>query len=68
MYKPKLPLFNYRGQILIEAIISCLLMGVVMVAFAKLIEAKKTQSKSYKKIQDRLEAINGESFSNESAK
>lgn len=68
MYKSKLQIFNRGGQILIEAIISCLLMAAIMVAFAKLIDAKKTQKRTYQKLQNRLEVLNGKSVSNESAK
>jgi Tfp pilus assembly protein PilV len=46
------------GQILIEAIVASLLMVVIMVAFAKLIEKKRTNKMDYKNIQVRLEELN----------
>jgi Tfp pilus assembly protein PilV len=46
------------GQILIETIVASLLMVVIMVAFAKLIEKKRTNKMDYKNIQVRLEELN----------
>jgi Tfp pilus assembly protein PilV len=53
------------GQILIEAVISCLLMAVLMIAFAKLIELKKNNKPNLKNIQQKLEELNA---ANEPAK
>jgi Tfp pilus assembly protein PilV len=65
MQKSKMPLLTRRGQILIEAIISCLLMTVIMVAFAKLIELKKSNKPNLNKVHKQLEDLNA---ANDSAK
>lgn len=46
------------GQILIEALIASLLMAVIMVAFAKLIEKKRSNKLNYNHIQSKLEKLN----------
>ena len=66
MRKPKMHSQLNRGQILIEAIISCLLMAVLMVAFAKLIEKKKSQKPNFGHIERKLEDLNA--AANEPAK
>jgi len=58
MRKSKMYFQRNSGQILIEAIVASLLMVVIMVAFAKLIEKKRTNKMDYKGIQARLEELN----------
>lgn len=58
MRKQKMFFQRNSGQILIEAIVASLLMVVIMVAFAKLIEKKRTNKMDYKNIQVRLEELN----------
>ena len=66
MSRKKLRLYSHSGQILIEAIVVSLLMVVIMVAFAKLIEKKRTNKMDYKNIQTKLEELNASA--NEPAK
>jgi len=58
MSRSKMHLQSDSGQILIEALISSLLMVVIMVAFAKLIEKKRTNKMNYNSIQNKLEELN----------
>ncbi|MCC2677545.1 MAG: hypothetical protein K0R29_121 [Pseudobdellovibrio sp.] len=58
MRKQKMFFQRNSGQILIETIVASLLMVVIMVAFAKLIEKKRTNKMDYKNIQVRLEELN----------
>ena len=66
MSKRKMRLQPHRGQILIEALFASLLMIVIMVAFAKLIEKKRSSKMDYRNIQTKLEGLNASA--NEPAK
>lgn len=60
MERVKKILRNNGGQILIEALVASALMILVMLAFAKLLELKKTQPKPFKKVYDQVRDLNSE--------
>jgi hypothetical protein len=68
MLKRRLLLLNHCGQILVEALVTCMLMAVIMVAFAKLIEMKKSRQKNYNNIQQKLEELHAKSVQNKPTK
>lgn len=49
---------NDRGQILIEAVVASILMGVILLALTQLIELKKSQKDQYQILKKRAEHLN----------
>ena len=68
MLRKKMSVLTRRGQILVETMVACALMLVVMLAFAKLIELRKSQKKNFNSIGQRIEALNAKSNQTERPK